>query len=276
MEKHIIHTIEQSGEGVLDAPVPMVERAFQLLDLLMASDNGLTLSDLARTLSMSKGSMHRLLKTLENCGVIELRDNRLYVLGPRIYKLATFVRGTGIRRLALPAMQRLASHVGETTFLGRFEQEEVHVIESVEAGGQHLFPHVSVPRGTHIPLPAGASARIVLASWPIERVRAWLRTHPLPRYTEHSITDPEQFLNTIEEVARTGFAFDNEEYLIGVNAVAVPIYGPERSLLAQLCMLGFAAHFNGETLLSAGQQLQEEAATIARALGTDGRPQGSS
>lgn len=47
--------------------------------------------------------------------------------------------------------------------------------------------------GTRVPLLAGACGRLVLASWPLERRQAWLRKHPLPRFTEHSLTDSEQF-----------------------------------------------------------------------------------
>lgn len=267
MMEQIVQDMGQTTENSVNTPAPMVERAFQLLDLLMASDEGLTLSDLARALTMSKGSMHRLLKTLENCGAIELHEEHLYVLGPRIYKLATYVRGPGLRRVALPAMQRLAAQTGETVFLGRVERENVHVIESVEAGGEHLFPHVSVPRGTRVPLLAGTSGRLILASWPLERRRTWLRTHPLPRFTEHSIIDPERFLAAVEETACTGISVDLEEYLTGVNAIAVPITGSEKSLVALLCILGFAAHFNGASLIEAGQSLQVEAAIISRALG---------
>lgn len=267
MKEHIVQNAEQPKEIAFDAPAPMVERAFQLLDLLIVSDEGMTLSDLARTLNMSKGSMHRLLKTLESIGVIELRGERLYVPGPRIYKLAAIVRGSGLRRLALPAMQRLATHIGETVFLGRIEQDSAHVIESVEAGGEHLFPHISVPRGTRIPLLAGTSGRLVLASWPLERRRSWLRTHPLPRFTERSLTDPELFLASVEETVHSGLAIDHEEYLAGVNAIAVSITGPENSLVALLCILGFAVQFKGEALLEAGRLLQTEAAIISRALG---------
>ncbi len=258
---------QQTNEAPFDAPAPMVERAFQLLDVLMVSDEGLALSDLARALKMSKGSMHRLLKTLEHCGVVEQHEERLYVLGPRVYKLASYVRGAGLRRLALPAMQRLVTALGETIFLGRVEQESIHVLESMEAGGEHLFPHVSVPRGTRIPLLAGACGRLVLASWPLERRQAWLRKHPLPRFTEYSLTDPEQFLVAAEATAVQGLAIDHEEYLTGVNAVAVPIHGPEHSLVALLCILGFASHFDDEALQIAGRQLRAESESISRSLG---------
>ena len=266
MKEQTVPNMEQIIDMPADTPAPMVERAFQLLDLLMVSEEGQILSDLARTLNMSKGSMHRLLKTLEACGVVAVREERLYVLGPRIYKIAAYVRGTGLRRLALPAMQRLAAHVGETVFLGRIEQDEVSVIEAVEAGSGHLFPHVTVPRGARMPLVVGAVGRVVLASWTEERRCAWLRTHPLPRFTEHSITDSQQFLAVVEETVRSGLGIDHEEYLTGVNAVAVPIIGPENSLIALLCILGFSSHFNNDVLYAAAQQLQTEAILISRSL----------
>ncbi len=261
------HPLESEALAGAEAAAPMVERAFQVLDLLMVSDQGLGLSELARALTMSKGSMHRLLKTLEHCGAVALDKERLYVIGPRIYKLAAYVRGTGLRRLALPVMQRLVPLIGETLFLGRVEQEHIHVLETVEAGNEHLYPHISVPRGTRVPLLAGAVGRLVLANWTPEQRRRWLEKQGLPRFTEASLTDVEQFLRAVEEAATTGLAVDHGEYLAGVNAVAVPITGPENSLVALLCALGFVSHFDDEAMRQAGMLLKEEAATISRMLG---------
>src|SRR5579863_10005349 len=114
MGEQIVHygeNIEYNGlPGGADVPAPMVERAFRLLDALSKSEEGMTLTDLARALSMSKGSMHGLLKTLESSGAVEQVEERRFVLGPRIYDLAqTYIQRAGLRRFAVPAMRRLAS-----------------------------------------------------------------------------------------------------------------------------------------------------------------------
>src|SRR5258708_15777563 len=85
--KEQLETEASPGSGSV-VPAPMVERAFRLLELLSVSEEGLTLSDLARALDMSKGSMHGLLKTLENSAVVEQSEERPYNLGPRIYNPA--------------------------------------------------------------------------------------------------------------------------------------------------------------------------------------------
>ncbi|MGH2496105.1 MAG: IclR family transcriptional regulator [Ktedonobacteraceae bacterium] len=250
------------------APAPMVERAFRLLDLLSATEEGLTLSDLARSLNMSKGSLHGLLKTLEGSGAIEQLEDRRFVLGPRIYDLAqAYIQRAGLRHFALPAMRRLASSTSETVCLGRIEQHGVRIIESVVDEREQAGLHIAARRGMRLPLLAGACGVIVLASWPVAQRENYLRSHPLPRFTEHSITDPQHFLTRVEEATRTGVSIDHEEYLDGVNAVSMPIYGAGGGLVALLWIVGFASRFKDEVLVGAAEQLRVEAMAVSQSLG---------
>ena len=251
-----------------DLPAPMVERAFRLLDLLSVTEEGLTLSDLARSLKMSKSSIHGLLKTLESIGAIEQVEDRRFVLGPRIYDLAqTYIQRAGLRHYALPAMRRLAISSGETVCLGRVEQKGVRIVECVVDEGKQAGLHIAARRGMRIPLLAGAFGAFALATWPLAQRENYLRTHPLPRFTEHSITDPQQLLARVEEVVRTGISIDHEEYLNGVNAVSTPIYGAGGTLVALLWIVGFASRFKDEVLDRAAEQLRAEAETVSQALG---------
>jgi DNA-binding IclR family transcriptional regulator len=246
----------------------MVERAFRLLDYLADAEDGQTLTELARALGMSKGSLHGLLKTLESSGIVEQVEDRRYALGPRLYDLAQrYTQRAGLRRFALPAMRRLASSIGETILLGRVERDGVRIVERIEAQSHSLGLRISAERGTRVHLLAGATGRVILASWPRERREQVLLERPLPRFTAHSITDPEAYLVAVDEAARTGIGVDHEEYLTGVNAVAAPIYGPGDGLVALLWTVGFSGRFSGEALQRAVEELRAEAAAISRALG---------
>ena len=283
VERKVDYTVHMKEQSVQDSeqnkaqertastqelPAPMVERAFRLLDLLSVTEEGLTLSDLARALNMSKGSIHGLLKTLENGGAIEQVEDRRFVLGPRIYDLAqTYIQRAGLRHFALPAMHRLATSTGETVCLGRIEQNGVRIIECIVDEGQQAGLQIAARRGMRIPLLAGACGAIALSTWPLAQRENYLRTHPLPRFTEHSITDPQQLLARVEEIARTGISIDRGEYLDGVNAVATPIYGAGGTLAALLWIVGFASRFKDEILDRAAEQLRVEAEAVSRALG---------
>ncbi|HEY1389891.1 MAG TPA: IclR family transcriptional regulator [Ktedonobacterales bacterium] len=249
------------------ASTPMVERTFRLLDLLSASEDGLTFSDLVRALGISKGSLHGLLKSLERARAVEQVDGRRYVVGPRIYNLAlTYSQRAGLRRFALPGMRRLVSEIGETIFLGCVEGDRVRVVDrrNAESGSSAL--HISADPGAHVPLLAAAVGRVVLASWSSARREEYLRAHPLPRFTEHTISDPEQFLAAVAATAQTGVGMDHEEYLAGVNAVAVPIRGLGGSLAGLLWVVGFATRLDGEAMIRAGELLRDEAEDIAQAM----------
>ena len=273
MEEQLVWKIKQNDSQeetstMSVAPAPMVERTFQLLELLSDSEEGLTLSELARALNVSKGSIHGLLKTLERSGVIEQEDEHHFVLGPRIYLLAqAYIQRAGLLHSALPAMHRLAVNTGETICLGKVEQKGVRIIECLVDEEKQAALHISARRGMRVPLFAAANASCLFASWSVEKREAFLRSHPLPRFTEHSITEPEQFLARVEETARTGIGFDHEEYLDGVNAVAAPIYGFGGTLVALLWVVGFASRWSGEALEQAAQHLHTEATAISSALG---------
>jgi len=266
--QHNEHLIEEESVPTSVAPAPMVERAFRLLDLLSVGEEGLTLSDLARMLSMSKGSIHGLLKTLESSRVIEQSEDRRYTLGPRIYDLAqVYVQRAGLRHFALPAMQRLAASVTETVFLGKIEQNGVRIIECMMDEVERPALRISAPRGTRVHPLAGATGRLVLANWPVEQRDAYLQAHPLPHFTEHSITDIQMYLKKVEEVARSGISVDREEYLAGVNAVAAPIYGAGGRMVALLWIVGFASSFGDDAIERASQELLHEVEAISRFLG---------
>src|SRR5207248_9819196 len=102
---------------------------------------------------------------------------------------------------------------------------------------------------------------------PTAERETFLHSHQLPRFTEHSITNSQQFLARVEEAARTGVSFDHEEYLVGVNAVATPIYGAGGILVALLWIVGFASRFRDEALERAAQQLRAEVVAVSQALG---------
>ena len=266
---HGVHTPENDhSDQAATVAAPMVERAFRLLDLLSVSEEGLTLSDLARALGMSKSSMHGLLKTLESNRVIEQSEERRYTLGERIFDLAQAAgQRPDLRRLALPAMRRLAASMGQTIFLGRVEEDRVRILECIEDEQGPPSLRISARRGGRIPLLAGAIARVVLASWPVAKREAYLRAQALPAFTEHSMTDVDQFLAAVEETEHTDLGEDYEEYLTGVNAIAAPIYGSGSALVALLWVAGFAAAFSPAAIERARQQLREEAGAISQSLG---------
>jgi DNA-binding IclR family transcriptional regulator len=197
---------------------------------------------------------------------------RRYVLGPRIFELAQArAQRADLRRLAQPAMRRLAAELGETVLLGRVEADGVRIVERTEAPLEHAELRIAAPAGLRIHLLAGATGRLIVSAWPAPRRAAFAHDGPLPRFTSHSIVESEAFLFAAEEAARAGYGVDREEYLDGVNAVAAPIYAPGRELVALLWAVGHSARFNGSALDQAGKRLRSEADVLSRTISIGAR-----
>jgi DNA-binding IclR family transcriptional regulator len=272
MQERTVRQIERStaytAENGASMAAPMVGRAFQVLDMLSAREAGYRFSELAQALGMSKGSMHGLLKTMLQLGVVEVGGDRRYTLGPRIFDLAqAYIRRGGLRGLALPAMRRLAVLSGETVLLGQIESDAVRIVEVVEAPAEHAALRVAAHRGSRIPLLAGAIGRLILGSWPADRRAEYLRSHALPQFTEHSITSPEAYTAAVEETLRTDIGEEHEEYMAGVNALAASIRGLSGEVIALIWIAGFSSRFSGSILQQTREALRDEAQAISRALG---------
>ena len=128
---------------------------------------------------------------------------------------------------------------------------------------------ITSPRGTMIPLTAGATGKIFLAYLDEKSTLRYLADKGLTRYTENSITDVDAYMREIREVRNRGFATDHNEYLQGVNAVATLIK-TEGPYLAAIWVVGFSSSLRGDKM----EDTIEKALHAADAISQDMRQRG--
>ena len=61
--------MEELKENKVDY-IPMVERAFNIIELLYDSGEGMGVSEIAAQLQLPKATVYRILETMEKCGYI--------------------------------------------------------------------------------------------------------------------------------------------------------------------------------------------------------------
>ncbi len=238
---------------------PAVARGFALLETVAQAPAPPSLSELATATGIGKSSAHGLLATLVGIGALE-RDpaSKRYRLGPRAQAL------DGARRPAVldgarAALPDLAATLGETVFLGQERGNAVEIL--AQAGSPHELRLAATP-GTRLSLFAGATGKVALARRAPEERERMLRAHGLRRYTARSITDRARYRQELERVAARGVAFDREEYLEGIHAVAVALPGG-----GLLWVAGPATRMDTRRMRAAGARLLKAAAQISRRAG---------
>jgi IclR family transcriptional regulator, KDG regulon repressor len=202
---------------------PTVKKAFQILDLVARRDRRLTISDLSRELGISKSTVHGITQALEGIGAIVRDDKtRRYALGMTLFELAHKVYARiDLKDIARPILDDLMRSTRQSVFLGIRSGDRVSIIDIVESTQDlKITAHI----GARLPLLVGATGKVFMAALTDQEASRLICTVGLRRNTERSITDPARYLEEIRKARASGYAFDNEEYMEGVRAVAAPIH----------------------------------------------------
>ncbi|MEU6343871.1 IclR family transcriptional regulator [Streptomyces sp. NPDC046977] len=201
--------------------VQSLERAFDLLERMADAGGEVGLSELATGSGLPLPTIHRLMRTLVDCGYVRQQPNRRYALGPRLIRLgetASRLLGTWAR----PCLAELVDATGETANMALLDGDEVVYVAQVPSRhSMRMFTEVGrrvLPHSTGV-------GKALLAQVPPEEVRALLARTGMPAATERTITDPDAFLAELAHIRAQGYAVDDNEQEMGVRCLAVTVPG---------------------------------------------------
>lgn len=213
-------------------PVGSVDHALRLL-LLLREEPDLRVTAAARELGIAPSTAHRLLATLEHRGfVAQDRVTRAYRAGPALIELAfSSTRAIDLREVSEPHLRALSESLRETVNLLVLQDASVRFVAGFEAD-QRVRTHVLT--GTLLPAYASSGGKVLLAELPREQLRA-LYPHGLRRFTPHTRTFT-QLLDELALVLMRGYAVNDQESLLGLSAVAVPLRDRGGNTIAAVAM----------------------------------------
>lgn len=199
-------------------------RPLSILEHLTESPQPLTLAQLASLMRVPKSTLMRLLRAMEDQGyVLHLPAERGFVAGTRATTLALrTLRGSNMRRECRAVLRALVDKLGESCNLTAPDAGRVLYVERVETNEplrMHLQP------GTFVPMHCTASGKLFLSSMSLLERRRLLANLTLTRYSPHTLVDMSALEAELARNARLGLGIDNEEFVRGMIAVAVPVLG---------------------------------------------------
>jgi len=89
---------------------------------------------------------------------------------------------------------------------------------------------IQLPVGSQLPLHCTASGKLFLAYMEPRQRQRLLGAAPLKRYTDRTITDIGQLSDELKRIENDGIGVDDEEFMAGMTAVAVPVFTPANSI----------------------------------------------
>ena len=194
-----------------------IDRAAQLLTLVLDSDGPVGVSDLALAAELPKSTASRLVSSLERHGLVSRHGARGKVApGPTILRYAhRGIVDRNIVQLAHESLEALAEISGETVNLAVAGAQWVEHLAQVES--RH-FLGTGQWVGREVGYHHTAVGKVLVAFGAAE-----LPDGPLRRTTPRTITDRDAFALEIGRVRRDGFATAIDELEDGLTAIAAPV-----------------------------------------------------
>lgn len=260
--------------------VPAIDRAIQVLDLFKKGErNEYGVSEISRLLKLNKSTVYNILNTLAHHNFLVQNDmTRRYHLGPALAELGNLVRSQiDLHTIARPYLRRLMEETEATILLGIFNGRTITIVDKEEP---LTNVRVAASIGMQLPFCAGSFGQAFLAYLPPETVDRLLVDPGLKAFTATSITDPDQYRTSLATVRAQGYAIDNnEEYLLDVGAISVPLFAPapapfktqaggiEREIAAVITLVNFNSRLSAKKVNSFTNCMVRTGREISERLG---------
>ena len=139
-----------------------VAKAIRLLDLLAERTKPATLTELYQATGWPKSTIHGLLSTMREAGLIEQTPNGRYWLGIRLFEYGCAVSNAwDIGSIARPHMQKICAELGESVFLSVFDRAAVVTLAEEES---RASLRVVSEVGARLPIHCTSQGKLFLAN----------------------------------------------------------------------------------------------------------------
>ncbi|WP_128355638.1 IclR family transcriptional regulator [Pollutimonas thiosulfatoxidans] len=223
-----------------DKPASAIKSVHVTLDILEAisqTKDGIGVSELADKLGSTKATIFRHLRTLLDRGYLsqDFASSR-YRLGVRVHLLGrAAAQRVDLLTQSQQAIAELREETGESVTISAVGTRGVIVLETVF--GTSVF-EIGVRPGTEMQFHSSAQGKVALA-FSRQPLMQWVRGRDLERFTEHTMCDHDKLEAEIEEVRELGWATAPQEMILGLNAIAVPIFDESGDCIGTLGLVGF-------------------------------------
>ncbi|MHB1162498.1 MAG: IclR family transcriptional regulator [Chloroflexota bacterium] len=242
-----------------------LEHGISILEAFTLGAPELGVSEISRTLGLTKSTVHRLVTALVKRGyLLQDDDTRKYRLSFRMYEIGCVaVQRLGLHKVAYAVLEELGMQTGETVHISVLSDGAVTYLHSLEST-QPVRTHSRL--GQRSPVTCTANGKVFLAHSP-DTVRQSFLSGGLPRFTPNTITNMDAFERELADIRLQGYALDREELQEGIRCIAAPIRDHTERVIAALGLSAPAIRMDGDRVAGLAPLLVEAASRVSCGLG---------
>lgn len=247
--------------------VPALVRAHAILDLVAASETPLTVSELAKRLSLAKSTVHGLCTTMVNLGLLVRRNDNSFHIGPHVMRWSNAFSATADLVQEFNAIfDEFDLLTTETITLTVLEGAEVMYIA---CRNSTLPLGITFRIGMRLPAPFTATGKAILSTMKPDQVRAVMANRWPQPLTPNSVLDIEALLQELEETRQRGFSIDNGQVREGMICLGVPVRNAANKVVAGVAVSFLSVDVEQATINLMAKNIFRVADLLSQRLGAD-------
>lgn len=241
-----------------------VRKAFALLKSFRGPDEWVTNAELGRRAHLSQAAAHRLMRTLEEIGVVIRNPRGCYRPGMLLAWLSKDVTiGDLVRVASHDEITNLAVQMKAIVHVGILENGMVTY--TAKAGDPARIP-VLTQVGSQLEAYCSAVGKVLLAGLSVEQLEEFLRDGRFVALTDRTITDVADLRREISKVREQGYAIDDREISQNLYCIGVPILDPHGQTIAAISVADTPSHISPRRDDNVRRALFSAAAAISRKM----------
>lgn len=253
-------------ESISRYDIPNLRKACEVIREIAASEHGLSFKELQSRSGIPRTTLLRILETLSHQEFVRQRANRSFLLGNELLRIGLqFSDRLDLRERAAPILHRLAQSTRSTSHLAVLSGEKSLIVAVQES--PERIQAASKP-GFLAELHCSSTGKCFLAFVWKDPV-AWFRERSPEAPTENSIREPERFEVELQQIRKSGYAVDDEEYSLGIRCCAAPVRNAAGNVIAAIGITAPGTLFPRSRDAAVAATVVQAALELSQSLGYD-------
>lgn len=223
-----------------DTSIHSVVTTLTLMERMVEMDGPAGVTDLAKAVGVTKPRIYRHLRTLVTRGyVTQDASTEKYMLTPKLFHLGQAIaEKTEFIAEARRIMPNLRDQVSQTISIGQVEESGIRVLDILRHRSKF---EISTPPGTLLDIHSSAQGKVALAFGP-DSLWGLVEKGDLKPWTDKTNLSIDRLRSEVAQVKEQGWAVAPEEALIGINALAAPVFEHSGALAGMITIVGSVQH----------------------------------
>ncbi|EKO3908131.1 IclR family transcriptional regulator [Vibrio fluvialis] len=216
----------------MESKANAVSRIVEIIGESTKREQPVAVSELIYHSDIAKPTYHRLVQQLDEEGFLTTDQRGNLYPGAALRNIALNLAGNNTQRAQLQAiLHGLSRRIDETCGIAVPDGDAMVYQERIETN----WPlRIVLPVGMRTPVWATASGKLLLSTLnKAQRDRLFERT-PIEPLAKNTHRDRESLEAELRQIRSQQVSVDNEEFIDGLVAVAIPLFSPQGKLLASL------------------------------------------